>query len=207
MTDKRILVGQIGAAHGVRGEVRVKGFTQPPEAIADYGPLEAEDGSRTFVVDRFRDAGTVLVVKFRGIDDRTTVERFNGTRLFVDRAALPEPDDEETFYHADLIGLDAVDAAGRVYGTVVAVPDFGAGDLLEIRPAEGSTVYLPFTKATVPVVDVAGGKVVIDPPAGLFASEEAEEAPEGAPGADPSIRRRRPGRNRRGGAAGGEGGS
>ncbi|MEJ1159781.1 ribosome maturation factor RimM [Prosthecomicrobium sp. N25] len=188
MAEKRILVGQIGAAHGIRGEVRVKSFTEPMEALADYGPLASEDGSRTLTVQRLRPNDTVLVVKFREVPDRNAAEALNGTRLFVDREALPATDDEETFYHSDLIGLRAEDADGTVHGTILAVANFGAGDLLEIQPPEGSTVYLPFTRAFAPVVDLAGGRVVIAPPEGLFGggSDEAEPKPA------PRKRRRHP---------------
>lgn len=203
MSEKRILVGQVGAAHGIRGEVRVKSFTAPMEAIADYGPLASEDGAITLNVQRFRPAETVLVVKFREVADRNAAEALNGTRLFVDRAVLPAPEDEETFYQTDLIGLRAEGEDGTVYGTILAVPDFGAGDLLEIQPPAGSTVYLPFTRAYVPVVDIAGGRVVIVPPEGLFAEaspEDAEaEGPEAGASGDgpPRPSRRRPGRSRR----------
>lgn len=202
MVEKRILVGQIGAAHGIRGEVRVKSFTVPMEAIADYGPLASEDGASTLEIQRMRNADTVLVVKFKGVEDRNRAETLNGTRLFVDREALPEPEDEETFYQTDLIGLRAEGADGTVYGQVLAVPDFGAGDLLEIQPPEGSTVYLPFTKVFAPAVDLAGGRIVIDPPAGLFGGGEAD-ANEPKPDRPPR-RRKGGGTAENGGSPGGE---
>ena len=181
MSDDPILIGHIGAAHGIRGEVRVKSFTDPVEAIADYGPLDAGDGKR-LTIERMREQGTMLVVKFREIADRTAAEGLNGRDLFVDRSVLPEPEDEETFYHADLVGLDAVDVAGDLWGHVVAVPNYGAGDLLEIRPVDGATFLLPFTRALVPVVDVKGGRVVIDPPEGFFREEKPEAGEDGAEG-------------------------
>lgn len=211
MAPKRILVGQIGAAHGIRGDVRVKSFTEPPEAIADYGPLASEDAAFALTVERLRPADTVLIVKFREVADRNRAEELNGTRLFVDRDALPAPEDEETFYQADLIGLRAEGADGTLYGTILAVPDFGAGDLLEIQPAAGSTVYLPFTKAFAPVVDVAGGRVVIEPPEGLFAgatpddeAAAAAEASGGPEGVEAGSLKRRPGRRRKGRKAAGD---
>lgn len=179
MSDEPILVGRIGAAHGIRGEVRVKSFTDPVDAIADYGPLDAGDGKR-LTIDRLRDQGTMLVVKFREVADRTAAEALNGRDLFVARSALPELDDEETFYHADLVGLDVVDTAGDLLGHVVAVPNFGAGDLLEIRPVDGALFYLPFTRAMVPVVDVKAGRVTIDPPEGYFAEAKPEDGEDGA---------------------------
>lgn len=179
MSDDPILIGRIGAAHGIRGELRVKSFTEPADAIADYGPLDAGNGLR-LTIDRLRDQGTMLVVKFHEVADRTAAEGLNGRDLFVDRSALPEPEDEETYYHADLVGLDAVDADGKAYGHVVGVPNFGAGDLLEIRPAEGTSFYLPFTRAMVPVVDVKAGRVVIDLPEGFFAEAKPEAGEDGA---------------------------
>lgn len=181
MSDDPILIGHIGAAHGIRGEVRVKSFTDPVEAIADYGPLDAGDGKR-LTIERMREQGTMLVVKFREIADRTAAEALNGRDLFVDRSVLPEPEDEETFYHADLIGLDAVDTAGDLWGHVIAVQNYGAGDLLEIRPVDGVPFLLPFTRALVPVVDVKGGRVVIDPPEGLLREEKPEAGEDGAEG-------------------------
>lgn len=177
--EDRVLVGHVGAAHGIRGEVRVKSFTEPAAALADYGPLEASKGGR-LTVERMRDQGTVLIVKFREIADRTAAERLNGADLFVDRAALPEPEDEETFYHADLIGLVVVDEAGERLGEIVAVPNYGAGDLLEVKPAAGATFLLPFTRACVPVVDVKGGRVIAAPPEGLFREAAPEPGEDGA---------------------------
>ncbi|MDK9697593.1 MAG: ribosome maturation factor RimM [Siculibacillus sp.] len=172
--DDRVLVGQVGAAHGIRGEVRVKSFTDPVEALADYGPLESSKGGR-LTIERMRDQGSMLVVKFAEIADRTMAEKLNGAELFIDRSALPEPEDEETFYHTDLIGLVVVDEAGERLGEIVAVPNFGAGDLLEVRPAGGQTFLLPFTRACVPVVDVKAGRVVATPPEGFFREEKPEE--------------------------------
>jgi 16S rRNA processing protein RimM len=181
--DVRVLVGHVGAAHGIRGEVRVKSFTDPVDAIADYGPLQASKGGR-LTIERMRDQGTMLVVKFREVADRTAAETLNGAELFVDRSALPEPEDEETFYHTDLIGLEVVDEAGARLGEIVAVPNFGAGDLLEVRPATGATFHLPFTLACVPVVDVKGGRVVATPPEGFFREEKPEVGEDGGEGED-----------------------
>ncbi len=179
MSDETILVGKIGAAHGIRGEVRVKSFTEPTDAIGDYGALRLPDG-RELTIERMRDQGNVLVVKFREIADRTAAEGLVNRDLVIPRSALPEPDDEETFYHADLIGLPVVGEAGETYGTIVAVPDFGAGDLLEIRPAEGTSFYLPFTRACVPVVDIAAKRVVATPPENFFGPAEPEAGEDGA---------------------------
>jgi len=165
---ERICVAQIGPAHGTRGEVRLKSFTADPMAVKDYGALETEDGTATFKIETLRPAKSYLVAQLAGIRDRTAAERLANLRLFVPRERLPAPETDE-FYHADLIGLAAVATDGRALGTVVAVHDFGAGDILEVRQ-EGrrNTVMLPFTATTVPVVDVAGRRIVINPPEGVF---------------------------------------
>jgi 16S rRNA processing protein RimM len=165
---ERVCIAQIGAAHGIRGEVKLWSFTADPLVIKEYGPLETEDGAARFKIESLRPAKDHLVARFAGIDDRNAAERLTNLRLFVPRARLPATEADE-FYHADLIGLKAVDAQANEFGTVIAVQNFGAGDLLEIKPSDGSeTVMLPFTVATVPAVDVAGGRIVIDPPQDLF---------------------------------------
>ncbi len=162
----RICLGQIGAAHGVRGEVRLRSFTADPGAIASYGPLETEDG-RVFEIETLRPAKDHFVAKFSGIADRSAAERLARTKLYVPRERLPQPSEPDEFYHADLVGLAVLDRAGRQCGTVIAVHNFGAGDLIEVRPdGGGKTELLPFDAATVPMVDVAAGKIVVDPPAG-----------------------------------------
>ena len=165
---ERICVAQIGAAHGTRGEVKLWSFTADPMAVKDYGPLETEDGTAVFEIEAARPAKTYLVVRLAGVSDRAAAERLANVRLFVPRTRLPATADEE-FYHADLLGLAAFTTDGRRFGTVAAIYNFGAGDILELQPEGGSdTVMLPFTAAAVPVVDVAGGRIVIDPPQGAF---------------------------------------
>jgi 16S rRNA processing protein RimM len=165
---ERICVAQIGAAHGIKGEVKLWSFTADPVAVADYGPLESEDGTQRFEIETVRQAKDHLVARLAGVRDRDAAQRLTNVRLFVPRERLPPPEPEE-FYHADLIGLRAESRDGAVLATIVAIHDFGAGDLLELRPVgAGDTVLMPFTDATVPVVDIAGGRVVIDPPQDLF---------------------------------------
>jgi 16S rRNA processing protein RimM len=174
----RVLVARIGAAHGIRGEVRVKAFTADPADIAAYGPLEAADGRR-FEVAGFRQAAgpaqDMLVVRFKGTGDRNAAETLNGLELSIPRDRLP-PAGEDEYYHADLLGLSAVTSGGDPIGTVVAVHNFGAGDLLEVAPRRGETILVPFTRAVVPEVDLGAGRVVIDPPEGLLPEPE-EPAP------------------------------
>jgi len=161
---ERICVAQIGGAHGIRGEVKLKSFTADPLAVKDYGLLESEDGAASFAIEALRPAKGYLVARLRGVRDRNAAEQLTNLRLFVPRERLPPPAADE-FYHADLIGLAAVTAAGVEVGTVVAVHNFGAGDILELRPpAGGTTIMLPFTDAFVPRIDIAGGRIVVGPP-------------------------------------------
>ena len=161
MAGARICLGQIGAPHGVRGEVRLHSFTANPTAIATYGPLETEDG-RVFKIESLRPAKHAFVAKLSGVADRDTAERLAMTKLYVPRERLPEPTEANEFYHADLIGLRAVDNAGRDCGTVVAVHNFGAGDLIELQPPDGArTELLPFDAATVPEVNIADGYLIL----------------------------------------------
>jgi len=167
--DCRVCVARIGAPHGIRGEVRLHAFTNDPMAVATYGALEAEDGSRRFAIDKLRPANGFLVARLAGIDDRNAAERLKNCRLFVPRSRLPKLEDADDFYHVDLIGLGVVDRAGNELGTIAAVHNFGAGGLVEVKPPNGPTALLPFTKAVVPVVDLAARRLVVDPPVGLFA--------------------------------------
>ena len=160
-----VCLGQIGAAHGVRGEVRLRSFTADPAAIVGYGPLETEDG-RVIEIESLRPAKDHFVATLAGITDRNAAERLANTKLYVPRERLPAPDEPDEYYHADLIGLAVVDRAGKPLGTVVAVHNFGAGDLIEVRQAEGKpTRLLPFDAVTVPHVDLAAGRLVVELPA------------------------------------------
>jgi 16S rRNA processing protein RimM len=160
----RVCIAQIGAAHGVRGEVKLRAFTEDPLSVTRYGALESEDGTRQFEIEALRPAKDMMVARLKGVADRGAAEALKNLRLYVPRERLPKPADDE-FYHADLIGLAATRRNGEAIGTVKAVHNFGAGDLLEISPADGgATVMWPFNENTVPVVDLAGGKIVVEPP-------------------------------------------
>ncbi len=167
MTD-RVCVGAIAGAFGVKGEVRLKSFTSVPEDIAQYAPLETEDGAMEFDVTLDRPIKNGLAVRLSGIATKEQADALKGVRLYVPRDRLPAlPDDE--FYHADLIGLPVFDTGGTQLGHIKAVHDHGAGDLLEIHgPGLKSTVLLPFTREAVPTVDLDAGRIVADPPEGLF---------------------------------------
>lgn len=167
MTD-RVCVGAIAGAYGVKGEVRLKSFCADPEAIADYAPLYTEDGKHAFAVTLTRAVKNGFSARLEGIGTKEQADALRGTRLFADRARLPAlPDDE--FYHADLIGLEVLDTGGTSLGTVRAVQNHGAGDLLEVElPGQSATVLLPFTHDAVPTVDLASNRIIADPPDGLF---------------------------------------
>jgi 16S rRNA processing protein RimM len=168
-SPKRVCLGHVAGAHGIRGEVRIRTFTETPEAIADYGPVQDKGGSRTLVILSARPGKTGAIARIEGVASREAAEALKGTELWVDRAALPDQDDEESYYHADLIGLVAISADGAALGQVVAVHNFGAGDLLEVRPATGGeTVLVPFTEEIVPDIDLGAGWMLMLPPEGIF---------------------------------------
>ncbi|MCA8928655.1 MAG: 16S rRNA processing protein RimM [Alphaproteobacteria bacterium] len=169
----RVCVAAVAGAHGVKGLVRLKAFTEVPEDCTAYGPLSSADGSRTFRVELLGRHKALLLARIEGVGDRDRAEALRGTRLYVDRAALPEPEDNDEFYHADLIGLAAELRDGTRIGRVRAVYDFGAGDTLELgETADGKALLVPFTLAVVPEVDVAGGRLVVAPPPGLLSGDE-----------------------------------
>lgn len=152
--SNRILMAQVGSAHGIRGDVRLKAFGEDPLALADFGTLVSDSG-QSFRITSLRPAkGQMLVARFKGVGDRSAAEALNGTKLYIDRAQLPDPDEDE-FYLTDLIGCRAVDENGETVGSVLAVPNFGAGDLLDLELADGSTLLVPFSEDYVPNVDIA----------------------------------------------------
>ena len=174
--SSQILLGQIGAAHGIKGQVRIATHTQDPEAIGSYGPLDTDRPGLTITLTKVRLQKNVVIAHIKGISDRTAAEQLNGVSLFVDRSKLPEPDDEDDFYHADLIGLDARLDTGVTIGKVSAMPNFGAGDLIELRdPNSGDTYLYPFTKAVVPTINIAEGYLTIVVP---LDAPEGEEEPD-----------------------------
>lgn len=184
MTPSQICVARIGAAHGVRGAVKLWTFTEDPFAVKHYGPLSTKDGTRQFEVTHAREAKGHLVATLKGIADRDAAERLNGIELYVSREKLPATSDDE-YYHADLIGLAAVTAANEPLGQVIAIHNFGAGDIIEIAPPQGASMLLPFTNAVVPTVDLSGGRVVIELPEEID-GDDPKEGPEEDPVDDPA---------------------
>jgi len=173
-SDDRVLLGEIVGVHGVQGQVRVRAHTADPLDIAAYGPLTAEPGGRTLTLEGVREVkGGVVIARVPGVADRDAAAALKGLRLYVARSALPAPDEEE-FYYSDLEGLrvDLVD--GSLFGRVRRVVNYGAGDMLEVD-GDGGSILIPFTRAAVPTVDIAGGRMVVDPPEGLLSDEPEEE--------------------------------
>jgi 16S rRNA processing protein RimM len=161
--ERPIVLAVIGGAHGIRGEVRVTSFTADPLGFAGYGPLSGPDG-RVHRVRNLRRSGKSVIARFEGVDSREAAERLRGVELSVPRSALPADGlAEDEYYHADLIGLVACDIGGTQYGRVVAIHDFGGGDVLEIGGATGRSFMVPFSRAAVPVVDREGGRILLDP--------------------------------------------
>jgi 16S rRNA processing protein RimM len=158
-------MGVFGAPQGVRGEIRVKSLTGEPGAIGGYGPLTDKGGTRTFAFESLRPLkDDMLVARVAAVSTRDAAERLKGVELFARRGQLPPPSEDE-FYYDDLIGLDAVDTAGDPIGRVVSLVNYGAGDVLEIAPAQGGeTLLLPFTKQVAPRIDFDAGKIVVEPP-------------------------------------------
>jgi 16S rRNA processing protein RimM len=168
----RLCVARIGAAHGVRGEVKLWSFTQDPAAVATYGPLETQDGTRRFEIEALRPAKDHFVARIAGIASRDAAEQLRNIELYIPRARLPDLAEADTFYHADLIGLDAVTAEGTQIGTVHALHNFGAGDIIEIMPlGSGEPLMLPFNETTVPKIDLEAKQIVIVPPTEIEAQD------------------------------------
>ena len=163
MTE-RICVARIGAAHGVRGEVKLWSFTEDPVAVASYGLLETQDGARQFKIEALRPAKDHFVARIAGVNDRDAAEQLTNVELYIPRTRLPQIEEADTFYHADLIGLRAVTPDGEDIGAVVAVHNFGASDVIEIKRPVGDPLLMPFTDATVPEIDLDARRIVVVPP-------------------------------------------
>ncbi|MGA7323619.1 MAG: ribosome maturation factor RimM [Rhodomicrobium sp.] len=174
--EERVLLGRITGAHGLKGEVKIVAFTSNPEDVAAYGSLMSADGTRTIEIASFRGAGGgAIIARLRGIEDRNGAEALKGLELFVPRSALP-PATADEYYHSDLIGLTATSVDGETLGKIIAVHNFGGGDLLELRPVQGrQTELIPFESTHVPKVDIESGCVTIVRPA----YEEDESPPKG----------------------------
>lgn len=175
---KRVLLGEITAAHGIRGEVVIRAYTSDPADIASYGPLSDATGARAFQLTGARNTGKGVHARIQGVDTRTEAEALKGTKLYVTRDALPPPDDGD-YYHEDLVGLAAVAVDGSGIGTIVSVQNFGAGDLLEVRLVGGTkSEFVPFTDRYAPTVDISGGRVVV-----VIPDMVGDKEPEGDSGA------------------------
>ena len=169
-------MGQIASPHGVRGLLKVTPFTEVPENLFDYGLLFDESGRIHYRLIRKGMHKGKILVEIEGVDDRDAADALKGQKLYLPRTALPDIDDDDSYYYADLIGLNAFLADDTLFGQIVSVHDFGAGDLLEIKRAEtGKTIFYPFTLAAVPAVDVKAGRVTVEPPEGLLDDPDPAE--------------------------------
>lgn len=191
LPDHHVIVGVIGAAHGLRGEMRLKAYTADPMAVGDYGPLRLPDGRNVAVKVLRSVRDDLVIVRMDGVTDRNLAEALTGQPLSLDKSRLPALAEEDEFYHADLVGLKAVDAQGQVLGHIVGLFNYGAGDMLEIRLTKPApTDFLPFTKAFVPKIDLTAGFVEVvlpddfakpasPPPQGAGADKKARSKPHG----------------------------
>lgn len=175
--DNPVQLAVIGAAHGIKGEVRVKTYTGDPFDLGSYGLLYDTAG-KSYEILSIRPSKTVVVVRFAGVDDRNSAEALNGIELYVDHGQLPQDLDEDEFYYTDLIGLDVRDADGNAYGTVSSVFNFGGGDVLEIKESAKKPVLIPFTQISVPKIVMAEKYIVIDPLAAGLVDDGATAADE-----------------------------
>lgn len=178
-SDPQVCVGVIVGAHGVRGAVRIRAFTENPKDVAAYGPVGDGKGRSFRLKVQGQAKESVVIAVVDGVTDRNQAEALKGMKLHVARDALPALQDEDEFYHTDLIGLVVETGSGERLGTVRAIHDFGAGDVLELVDPVGRGRFLPFTKAVVPVVDVRGGRLIADPPAETEAKPDGTEEDDG----------------------------
>ncbi len=161
-------MAEIVGVHGVRGALKMKVFSSDPERLADYAPLCDASGHPAFTLTSLQPHGTIFLATLEGVEDRTAAEKLRGTKLYVPRERLPDIEDEQTYYHIDLIGLGVKDEQGEDLGKIINVVNFGGGDLLEIKPPKGASYYLPFTKANVPHVDLGQKEATVIIPPGLL---------------------------------------
>lgn len=161
-------MAEIVGVHGVKGWVKLKVFGEDPDILLDADSLSDAAGKKSFRIRKLHDHGNILLAEIEGLVDRTAAEKLRGTKIYMPREALPELKEENTFYHADLIGLTAKNTEGAIMGKVIAVANFGAGDLLDIKPEKGASFYIPFTHDIVPAVCLDKKEVTINPPPGLL---------------------------------------
>lgn len=168
MTMSLLLMAEIVGAHGIGGLVKLKIFADDAEKLPSYGTFLDADGKESFALRDVQPHGNIWLGRIEAVQDRTAAERLRGTQLFLDRARLPKIKKKDTFYYADLVGLTALYPDGKTLGTVVSVANFGAGDLVEIKPVKGASFYIPFTDTAVPDVNLAEKTMTVDPPEGLM---------------------------------------
>lgn len=166
--QNHICIAEIVGVHGLRGMVKMKVFTDDAQSLLDYASLSTSDGTNTYTIAEIAAHGNIFLAKIKDVSDRTAAENIRGTKLYVARDMMPDIEDEDVFYNADLKGLIVTLPDGEAIGTVADIANFGAGDMLEIQPTKGSTFYVPFTDDNVPNIDIKNKKITIDPPHGLL---------------------------------------
>ena len=172
-STSRLLMGRIGAAHGIKGEVRVQSFAEVPLDLKGFGPLQTDRAGLVIEITNARDTGKgILVCRLKGVPDRTAVEKLNGVELYIDRAQLPAHDDDDDYYHVDLIGLEVRTTGGTTIGRVTAVPNFGAGDILEVKNDGGEPSSFRSPRQWCRTSTCADGYLVIEPPLDADPGEE-----------------------------------
>lgn len=176
-TPAQICLGVIVGSKGLRGEIRIKSYTEDPQDVAAYGPVVTSDG-RTLTLAVTGSGAGVTIAKVDGVNDRTAADALKGLEFFVDRSALPPPG-ADTLYQADLIGLQAERTDGESLGAVTAFHNYGAGDVMEVKSADGEEVLIPFTEAAIAEVDMAGRRILVTPLPGLFDDGESGDSAEG----------------------------
>ena len=197
MNDKRLLMGVITGASGIKGDVKITCYTEEPENIVAYGPLSSEDGETSYDLDVKRLTKAGVIVRIDGVKSREDAEALRGTKLYVSREVLPDLEDEDEFYVEDLVDLKVQRSDGEALGTVKAVQNYGAGDLIEVRLENGKVLDLPFTREVVPTIDMAGRLVIVDVPAELDPKVQAAEKAEAKKKRNATSRKRRSGAARK----------
>lgn len=175
--NNQVCVGIVAGAHGLKGAVKIRSFTENPKDVAAYGPVTDQSGERSFEIHIVSANQKGLVAELSGIKDRNAAEAINGTELYVSRDKLPEPDEDE-FYYADLIGLPVEHINGGIIGTVSLVDNYGAGDVMEVDLKDGGTEMFTMSREVVPKIDLENGRIVVNPPVEIYADENHDDDPE-----------------------------
>jgi 16S rRNA processing protein RimM len=172
-----LVVGAIVGPKGIRGQFKVKLFAESPDVLTSYGPLQVDDGQLLQLLVKSVNSKGLVIVSAAGVDSPEAVEALRGRTLSINRSDLPKLADNE-IYHADIIGLPATDDSGELLGTIVALYNFGAGEIVEVKPRIGPSLMLPFHGDSVVAIELDNGQVILAPPAGLIDDEDGTDQAE-----------------------------